>query len=62
MRTDLQNIEDATDGAPEPDDCPICMGYGHFTARGRPSFDRRDRKCLDCNGTGKRLGARKDDR
>jgi DnaJ-class molecular chaperone len=35
--------------------CPKCKGYGHFKANGKPSIDGRDRKCLDCAGTGKRL-------
>jgi hypothetical protein len=37
-----------------PDECPACLGYGHFTEEGEPSSDRRDRKCLDCRGTGER--------
>jgi hypothetical protein len=35
-------------------DCRSCKGYGHFKANGEPSIDGRDRKCLDCGGTGKR--------
>ena len=35
-------------------ECPTCDGYGHFTKGGRPTLDRRDRKCLDCQGTGRR--------
>lgn len=52
-RDDLRNIEDVVDGAPEPNDCSACRGYGHFTRNGKPSIDKRDRKCLDCGGTGK---------
>lgn len=32
-------------------ECTTCLGYGHMR-RGKPSIDRRDSKCLDCNGTG----------
>ena len=35
-----------------PSDCGSCLGYGHFDADGNRSLDKRDRKCLDCNGTG----------
>jgi hypothetical protein len=37
----------------EPNECPSCFGYGHFDDNGEPSIDKRDRKCLDCRGTGK---------
>jgi hypothetical protein len=35
------------------EDCGSCRGYGHFSKHGKPSLDKRDRKCLDCGGTGK---------
>lgn len=52
-RDDLRNIEDVVDGAPALNDCSACLGYGHFGGDGKRSLDRRDRKCLDCNGTGR---------
>lgn len=33
-------------------ECGSCRGYGHFSKHGKPSGDRRDRKCLDCGGEG----------
>jgi len=33
-------------------DCGSCLGYGHFDKDGKSSLDKRDRKCLDCNGSG----------
>lgn len=33
-------------------DCGSCLGYGHFDEEGKPTIDKRCRKCLDCNGTG----------
>jgi DnaJ-class molecular chaperone len=36
-----------------PQECRACFGYGHLTADGEPTIDRRERKCLNCNGTGK---------
>jgi DnaJ-class molecular chaperone len=39
----------------EPDECVSCDGYGHIREDGTGTIDRRERKCLDCNGTGKRL-------
>ena len=35
-----------------PSDCGSCCGYGHFDEEGKPTMDKRCRKCLDCNGTG----------
>lgn len=35
-----------------PADCGSCRGYGHFDEDGKPTTDKRCRKCLDCNGTG----------
>ena len=35
-------------------ECPSCRGYGYFREDGRPTVDKRGRKCLDCAGTGKR--------
>lgn len=37
------------------EECGSCLGYGHFSRHGKPSADRRDRKCLDCSGAGRRL-------
>lgn len=33
-------------------ECPTCLGYGHISEKGRPTVDRRGRKCLDCRGDG----------
>lgn len=49
--------EEMTESTPRPleaEDCPSCHGYGHFFEDGEPTVDRRERKCLDCSGTGKR--------
>jgi hypothetical protein len=37
----------------EYEDCASCRGYGHFAKHGKPSIDKRDRRCLDCNGEGR---------
>ena len=40
--------------APPMAECGSCRGYGHFNEKtGKPSVDRRERKCLDCRGEGK---------
>lgn len=39
------------------EECSSCRGYGHFSTWGKPSADKRDRKCLDCSGTGRVLVA-----
>lgn len=33
--------------------CVDCDGYGHFNDQDEPTIDRRCRKCLGCQGTGK---------
>jgi len=35
------------------EECGSCRGYGHFSKYGKPSIDKRDRKCLDCAGSGR---------
>ena len=35
-------------------ECPSCQGKGHFSEDGKPSLDRRHRKCGDCRGEGKK--------
>ena|SRR5271166_1496380 len=44
--------EEATPGERARVDCPSCRGRGHFSTNGKASSDGRDRKCLDCRGTG----------
>jgi len=39
----------------EPDECDACDGYGHIRTDGSGTIDRRERKCLNCSGTGKQL-------
>lgn len=39
----------------DPDECHTCDGFGHLREDGTGTVDRRERKCLNCNGTGKRL-------
>jgi DnaJ-class molecular chaperone len=33
--------------------CRSCRGYGHMNDMTGPSVDKRDRKCLDCGGSGR---------
>ena len=33
--------------------CWACRGYGYFSTWGKPSADPEDRKCLECEGSGK---------
>jgi hypothetical protein len=37
-------------------ECGACRGYGYFGPTGKPSVDKRNRKCLDCNGEGHKPG------
>jgi DnaJ-class molecular chaperone len=37
----------------EEGECRSCLGYGYFRPNGEPTIDRRERKCLDCGGTGR---------
>lgn len=37
----------------ELQECTSCKGYGYFDEDGEPSVDLRNRKCLDCRGTGR---------
>jgi hypothetical protein len=45
------DIDDPPD--PEPGECGSCLGYGYFRPNGEPTVDRRERKCMDCGGTGR---------
>lgn len=38
---------------PDMVECWACRGHGHFSRWGKPSADKRDRKCLECSGEGK---------
>jgi hypothetical protein len=49
----LPDLVTLTVDAATTEECESCHGYGHFREDGEPSEDRRDRKCLDCTGTGK---------
>lgn len=56
--TGAYSIEDKRVRSPKDSEmhlfeCASCRGYGHFDEDGKPSIDRRGRKCLDCTGTGR---------
>ncbi len=48
----LPNIQPVMNRKRTTDECPACRGLGHFNEDSEPSSDKRDRKCMDCRGTG----------
>lgn len=44
----------ADDELRDPDECRSCDGYGHIREDGTATIDRRERRCGDCGGTGRR--------
>ena len=58
MTMEGEDFRDSPSAAePEKEDaraeCENCLGYGYFTVQGKPTVDRRCRKCLRCCGEGK---------